>query len=1094
MDHSQRSRVDDQCVGKQQSTSVDLAHVLLLAAMVAVGSSSITALAVVNSSLCYHHTDLIAEQPHQQHEHIARGSSSSSSLDTFANIYNSNGRRADASPRYGGARRVIRNTALERETRGVNQLDSFSAYPSMPRDYLASAPHRRAESQQNLAYDKMSVSRRSVAYSSPSSPWSNHTYHCNPIDLASIERLLALSTSGYQTPPNSTNCCSGWPGITCNDHDRLISIDVVNVCGTLPSIIRAPFLQSIAIRSGCLIGTLPREWSNMTGLQELYLYRTSISGTLPAEWANMRSMQIMYLYQTALSGTLPPEWGNMPSLQKLDLSQTSINGSLPPEWGNLPYAQYLSFFETSISGTLPPEWANMANMQTMNLYQTAISGTLPPEWGNMASIQTIYLYQTAISGTLPPEWGNMASMQKLDLAVASINGTLPPEWGSMASMQELSLSFTSINGTLPPEWGEMASLQELDLSMTSVSGTLPREWVNMTNLLKLYLAAMPISGSLPAEWGGMKNLILLLAFRTAVRGSLPPEWGNIGTLQHVELHETAISGTLPAEWGTLSSLEVLYLSQTSISGTLPREWATMSGLQQLHLFQTPIEGTLPPEWGSLSSLEVLYMSQTSISGTLPREWSNMSGLEALLLFQTSIGGKLPSEWANMTKMVQLDVSNTLLEGNFPVGFLKGMVDLHRISIASTFVSGILPDHIPKNLVTLDVSGCHFSGAVPCVRNLSHGGLFLYADRNSLIDSFPTSGPCSYRGISIAYASITSLPHNFSAIFPNHSYLGIAGLGLSELPQISDVNEIIVDASDNLLDLSSLNQSFSNPQSLDFTPRVAQQAINFSTLCRGNCSVTGPYTAQRTACSSASSSPFLCVHANQRLNFEYNVKEFAEGNFLSPVTVGIKDLTATFGSGFIDLTCPVIASAILVPSLQSQPSTSPAPPWNHVPISFPSSGINVLHFSGMQTAQLFHGVQYRLDTSVVIFGPALDSSGTCEKLPFTYSASTKSFTRAPCSAGLLGLNFTQQCVACPPSASCKNTLILQPLEPMSGGLHLTCCRSIHARREHTDGTQRVIVLESVRSALLDLRDPSVACAWTDMVELHLATAYPAIRPR
>jgi hypothetical protein len=108
------------------------------------------------------------------------------------------------------------------------------------------------------------------------------------------------------------------------------------------------------------------------------------------------------------------------------------------------------------------------------------------------------------------------------------------------------------------------------------------------------------------------------------------------------------------------------------------------------------------------------------------------------------------------------------------------------------------------------------------------------------------------------------------------------------------------------------------------------------------------------------------------------------------------------------------------TLPSYARTVPLPQWNDAPIAFPSTGLNALRFTGLQTAQLLHGVEYRLDALVQLNG--IVTAPPCDALPFNYTASSTRFSLAPCGSGFLAVNFTQICVVCPLSASCINTRI------------------------------------------------------------------------
>ena len=102
--------------------------------------------------------------------------------------------------------------------------------------------------------------------------------------------------------------------------------------------------------------------------------------------------------------------------------------------------------------------------------------------------------------------------------------------------------------------------------------------------------------------------------------------------------------------------------------------------------------------------------------------------------------------------------------------------------------------------------------------------------------------------------------------------------------------------------------------------------------------------------------------------------------------------------------------------------APSPVWNNTAVVFPNDA-HLLLFTGLQDMILLYGILYQLRLQVTIDGTAAPTSYNCtSKLPFQYSSSTVAFALAPCSPGLVGVNYTQQCSPCPANAACNGTQV------------------------------------------------------------------------
>ena len=691
-----------------------------------------------------------------------------------------------------------------------------------------------------------------------------------------------------------------------------------------------------------------------------------------------------------------------------------------------------------IAGMLPEgESFNLPYLIVLDLSkQIGLEGTLPSSWSTMSQLTDILLAGTSISGTLPPEWSNMASLSNLLLSNTRIHGALPPEWGSMPQLKDLFLHSTNIGSILPAAWSNMSQLSVLDLGKTSIGGTLPPEWAAMESLTMIELSESVVEGTLPPEWSTMRHLKILDLVETNIEGTLPPAWCSMPTLAELGLARTKITGTLPPEWSNMSQLKMLYLSQTHVEGTLPPEWGQMPELCLLDLSMTRISGALPNEWGNMSNLMGLSLAQTDVSGTLPQTWSEMAQLQNLFCYEAKLSGGLPPEWSNMS-LVMLNLANNWLEGSIPDKWLTGLSQLRVLVLSSNSLSGPLPTILPAQLSALDLSANNFSGSVPCLTDPSSALRFLYLDYSIGISDLCADVPSTLLGLSIAYTGVTSLPSNFSVVYPQVSYLSLAGLNMTRLPlQISNVWSLVLDASDNVLDFSLFRQTFFNPQFLDFSPRdplgpTSQQQLSVD--C-GNCFISGSYTWMGTGCEmQPERRSWLCTSGDGMLSVS-NYGGFERGDFTKSMYLALF-ISSQRGNvtAFVDFTCPAFANAIVVPvinvvSPSVRPEYAPATPavlWSGAPIAFPTNGARRMSFSGMQSATLLYGVQYMLSITVRVNGiqqPACKQGDNNEPFPFSYFFSTDAIALAPCSSGLLAMNFTQECHTCPEFGVCSGGVV------------------------------------------------------------------------
>jgi len=116
----------------------------------------------------------------------------------------------------------------------------------------------------------------------------------------------------------------------------------------------------------------------------------------------------------ALRGTLPREWSALSRLEEINLRFNGLEGTLPQDWSALTRLQMLFIPGNRLSGTLPREWSTMTNMETLALFTNQITGTLPPEWSELRKATSLYLLSNRLTGTVPGPWlSGMSSLERL---------------------------------------------------------------------------------------------------------------------------------------------------------------------------------------------------------------------------------------------------------------------------------------------------------------------------------------------------------------------------------------------------------------------------------------------------------------------------------------------------------------------------------------------------------------------------------------------------------------------------------------------------------------------------------------------------------
>lgn len=131
--------------------------------------------------------------------------------------------------------------------------------------------------------------------------------------------------------PTLVNPCT-WFHVTCDDHNRVIRLDLGN---------------------SNITGPLPPELSKLQHLQYLELYRNNFHGKIPKEWGSLKNLISMDLYANDIQGRIPKSFGKLKSLRFLRLNNNRLTGSIPRELASLSNLKVFDVSNNDLCGTIP---------------------------------------------------------------------------------------------------------------------------------------------------------------------------------------------------------------------------------------------------------------------------------------------------------------------------------------------------------------------------------------------------------------------------------------------------------------------------------------------------------------------------------------------------------------------------------------------------------------------------------------------------------------------------------------------------------------------------------------------------------------------
>jgi hypothetical protein len=146
----------------------------------------------------------------------------------------------------------------------------------------------------------------------------------------------------------SSDVCSTWKGITCDDSGNVVGINLQDegLTGQIPLDeglwTSLDTLKNFNVAGNRLTGFIPPQMSVLSNLEYLSMSDNELESVLPGSWQSLSGMKGLDVSGNKLYGDLPDEWSTLSNLQALDLSRNDLSGTIPASWASLPALQAAS--------------------------------------------------------------------------------------------------------------------------------------------------------------------------------------------------------------------------------------------------------------------------------------------------------------------------------------------------------------------------------------------------------------------------------------------------------------------------------------------------------------------------------------------------------------------------------------------------------------------------------------------------------------------------------------------------------------------------------------------------------------------------------
>ena len=224
------------------------------------------------------------------------------------------------------------------------------------------------------------------------------------------EALVALyhATNG-RSWTNNRNWLSNaplgqWYGVTTDSSGRVTELD---------------------LHDNGLVGRIPSELGDLSGLAGLFMHQNQLSGGIPASLGSLSNLTWLVFHTNQLSGRVPSELGNLSNLAILSLGYNQLSGGIPTELGTLTQLRNLTLRGNRLSGLVPTGLGRLSNLGGLYLDGNQLSGQIPSQLGNLSNLEHLHLNHNRLSGAIPAQLGNLSNLTWVLFSGNQLTGCIP---------------------------------------------------------------------------------------------------------------------------------------------------------------------------------------------------------------------------------------------------------------------------------------------------------------------------------------------------------------------------------------------------------------------------------------------------------------------------------------------------------------------------------------------------------------------------------------------------------------------------------------------------------------------------------------------
>ncbi|KAH9627409.1 hypothetical protein KSS87_012059 [Heliosperma pusillum] len=418
----------------------------------------------------------------------------------------------------------------------------------------------------------------------------------NPNDL----RILIEFRNGLENPEllqwpekDDDPCGNKWKNVYCSS-DRVTQIQVQNFG---------------------LKGILPKDFNQLTKLENLGFQRNKFNGKLPS-FSGLSELKYAFLDYNNFDEIPENFFDGLINVEVLALDNNPFNASnggwfLPNDVGKLTSLVNFSAGGCNLVGNLPEFLGLLPNLNALRLAYNNLTGVLPLSF-NQSVLQILLLNNQlgeGFTGTIDVIT-TMPYLTQVWLHGNHFTGTIPAAIANLTSLRDLNLNGNQFVGVIPSGLASLG-LDKLDVSNNLLMGSIPKlKFSNFSygsnsfcqsvpgtpcapqvNALIDFLSGVDYPSFLASQWSGNdpcegpwlgvscdsdSNVIVLNLPNRHLNGTLSPSIGSLDSLRQIRLGGNHLAEQIPESLTKLKSLSMLDVSDNNFNLPVPKFRAGVS--------------------------------------------------------------------------------------------------------------------------------------------------------------------------------------------------------------------------------------------------------------------------------------------------------------------------------------------------------------------------------------------------------------------------------------------------------------------------------------------------------------------------------------